>query len=240
MLNHDFDFFLNQFCNQIETLSLKCCDIESITKLFSDYKFQNLKVIILSPYMISRIEKNFTDAFPSTIQSLCICSSDINSSKVSSSSRKWEREETKQNILKIDQDAFSSHLKQLKYLNLCSNNIESLVRRHFMNFINLKHLDLENNRLKRLDENIFSDLKNLKKLSLRKNELEVLDAKSFVGLESLIYLNLSHNKLSHLDVRILDNLPQFLRINLRRNALCFCEAKMLVNRFKYSKVKFIF
>lgn len=215
------DLFLNMYCNKTEDLLLRHGCIENITKLFSEYKFQNLKELIIAPSsMTARIEKNFIDAFPPTIQSLSF----------------YQNE----NGLIIDQDAFSSNLKQLRYLYLCINNIESLSRMHFSNVINLEYLDLEKNRLKRLDENIFSDLKNLKGLSLRKNELEVLDANSFVGLENLIELNLSHNKLNHFEVRILSNLPRIERIDLSQNTIDISEREMLVNRFKESKIKSIF
>lgn len=214
----NLDLFINKFRNQIEQLHIVNSSIENITKLFSEYHFQNLRqIIIWLVFGTSRIEKKLIDGLPSTIPSLIIYHIE--------------------NLREIDQDAFS-HLKDLKYLDLHRNSIESLERRHFSGLINLVSLDLSRNRLEQLDEKVFSDLKNLEWIDLSYNQLKTLDTNLFVALENLVFINLSNNKLRHFDVCISDNLPRTVRINLSGNEINCNEAEIL-NRIKKSNIEFI-
>ena len=69
------------------------------------------------------------------------------------------------NLRVIDKDSFSN-LKQLVYLDLSFNDIETIDQ--FALNDNLKELDLESNKIKRIKEKMFCRIKRLNKLYVLK------------------------------------------------------------------------
>lgn len=216
-------FFFDHICNlrhwNIEKLSIKRCSYKHISKFFSVCEnFRDLLELNVYYCKIIKIEKKMFDGI-SMLRSLKI-NGDFE-------------------FQIIDHDAFSN-LKQLVYLDLSSNVIDSLDKRTFSELVNLETLDLSSMRVKSLDENIFSNLKNLRQLDLESNELKFLNPRLFFGLENLYELNLSRNKLSHFDLRILDNLSGLENINLSRNLINKDKKSEIVNRFRENGIEFSF
>lgn len=86
----NLNFFMNDFCEQIEKLQIRYSNIGHISKLLSQNSFPNLLIIDISHCDMTRIERRFFDGSYPMVQQL-----DINFND---------------NLQIIDQDSFSSFI----------------------------------------------------------------------------------------------------------------------------------
>lgn len=142
------------------------------------------------------------------------------------------------NLKTIDYDAFSN-LKELTYLSLSYNSIQSLDKRVFLNLVNLEILNVTENGIKRLNKEIFSNQRNLRQLYLGSSKYKRIDHELFFGLEYLYELHLPGCVLTNFDLRVLDNLPRLKRILLSKMSISHNETEIL-NRFNASGIDFQF
>lgn len=215
----NFDLFKNRLCFQLEQIWINAPNLEDkcLSHMFFGCHFPILKsLLICASDYIENIEKKLFDGFP-TLQALTI-SNHIR-------------------LGTIDQDAFSN-LKQLIYLNLRDNCIQSFCKMHFSALEKLKYLRLSKNKLQRIEENLFSSLSNLKALDLSFNNLKVLNADLFSSLKNLKFLDLKKNELREFDLRILDYIKQIELIDLSGNQIGNKEE--ILNQTKESNIKFVF
>ena len=212
----NFDLFKNRLCFQLEQIWINLYNFkdECLSHMFYGSHFPILKsLLVCSSAYIEKIEKKLFDRFP-ILQTLTITNHI--------------------RLRKIDQDAFSD-LKQLIYLNLSNNCIQSM---HFSGLEKLKYLNLSKNKLNSIEKNLFSSLNNLKSLDLSFNNLKELNANSFSGLRNLKFLDLKNNELRNFDLRILDYIEKIELIHLSENQIDNKEE--ILNRCKKSNIKFVF
>ena len=170
----NFSLFEN-ICNRLEILSIELNQFKDIYRMFEGHDFSNLNSLyIIFCFNITKLEKKFFDGFR-MLQKLTIHSN--------------------RQLREVD----FSDLKQLIALDLSTNQITSLERKHFSGLEKLKYLNLKGNKIESIEENVFSSLKNLEVLDLSWNMIEKLSANSFAELSNLKHLNLNYNKLKNFD-----------------------------------------
>ena len=217
----NFNLFKNRLCHQLEEIWINVSNFqdECLSHMFYGCHFPILKsLFICGSDHIEKIEKKLFDRFP-ILQALSI-SNHIR-------------------LRKIDQDAFCD-LKQLIYLNLRANCIQSLCKMHFSGLKNLRYLRLSKNKLKHIEENLFSSLSNLKALDLSFNNLNVLNPNSFSGLRNLKFLDLKNNELRTFDLRILDYIEQIELIDLSENQIDNKDEILKQSKKSNRNIKFVF
>ncbi|XP_063055225.1 toll-like receptor 21 [Engraulis encrasicolus] len=111
-------------------------------------------------------------------------------------------------------DYIFSHLPNLTYLNLDSNNISNFSEDALRNLFQLKNLNLSANNLNSLKPGLFQDLVGLNQLILYDNNLMTIPPDIFNGCSKLNYLTLRKNILQNftaiaLSVQNLKNLSKF-------------------------------
>ena len=135
-INFDFIF------DEIERLEIRNSNTNEISKLLGFYHFPNLLELEIRYWDTTNIKGNLFNRL-SSLKML-----DINFCP---------------NLRVIDKDSFSD-LKQLVYLDLRMNGIETIDQFAFYELVNLKKLDLSHNKIKSIDEKMFCRLKKLKTL----------------------------------------------------------------------------
>ncbi|XP_023222761.1 protein artichoke-like isoform X1 [Centruroides sculpturatus] len=110
-------------------------------------------------------------------------------------------------------------LRNLKILDLSSNQLRSIDSRVFEGLISLEILNLELNDLSVVPTESLKDLISLKSLLLQENDLIELSRSSFPKLQSLTTLNLTGNQISSLQDGTFFNLTYLKVLLLRKNKL---------------------
>lgn len=212
----NLDLFTN-ISNQLENIVISCSNLDDkhLAKLFYDHNFPYLLHFEMTESRITKIEKKLFDGFP-MVQKLNI---------------------SNQKDLRIIEFDALSNLKNLEYLNLGYNCIDSIDIRLFSHLINLRSLNLSGNRLESIEEYLFSSLLNLEHLHLNHNQLASLNPKSFVGLNNLKTLYLNFNKLTSFNFDILNSIRKIEKISLYQNPIVNEKA---FSRFLKSHIKYIF
>uniref|UniRef100_A0A6C0EBC4 Leucine-rich repeat protein n=1 Tax=viral metagenome TaxID=1070528 RepID=A0A6C0EBC4_9ZZZZ len=109
--------------------------------------------------------------------------------------------------------------RNLYWLKLSDNNIETIDESSFEGLYNLHFLMLEKNKLKAIPKNAFKDLYNLHILYLSQNEIAHVDQDAFFNLASLKSLFLSGNKLESFENNTFIHMPHLELLNLNNNLL---------------------
>nr|ABB21036.1 variable lymphocyte receptor A [Eptatretus burgeri] len=99
------------------------------------------------------------------------------------------------------------------------NKLSSLPGTAFHNLKELTYLNLDTNQLQTLPEGVFDHLVNLDKLYLQYNDLKSLPPRVFDSLTKLTYLSLSENKLQSLPHGVFDKLTELKTLRLDNNQL---------------------
>ncbi|XP_016330065.1 amphoterin-induced protein 1-like [Sinocyclocheilus anshuiensis] len=136
----------------------------------------------------------------------------------------------------ISSEAFI-FVKQLRYLDLSSNNLRQLDEFIFEPLIDLEVLLLYNNHISQIDRTAFSGLNNLQKLYLSQNQvsrfpLELLKDKN--RLDKLSLLDLSSNRIKVLPIQDLQALPAWIKNGLyfhNNTLICDCELYSLMTHW---------
>jgi Leucine-rich repeat (LRR) protein len=89
-------------------------------------------------------------------------------------------------------------VRDLRFLSLANNELETLPENLFVSLTNLTRLDLQHNLLTHLHSGLFRQLRNLQVLNLAGNRLTALQDNVFVSLTRLTDLTLSNNTISNL------------------------------------------
>uniref|UniRef100_A0A8C6TJZ6 Adhesion molecule with Ig-like domain 1 n=1 Tax=Neogobius melanostomus TaxID=47308 RepID=A0A8C6TJZ6_9GOBI len=134
------------------------------------------------------------------------------------------------------------YVKQLRYLDLSSNNLQQLDEFIFEPLVNLEVLLLYNNKITTIDRAAFITMINLQKLYLSQNQmsripLELVREKS--RLEKLSLLDMSSNRIAVLPIDELTLLPAYIRNGLyfHNNPLhCSCELYTLLAHWYIRKL----
>ena len=130
------------------------------------------------------------------------------------------------------------YLKNLKYLSVANNLIESIQKNSLDSLINLETLSFASNNLANINRlNLFDNLLNLKELNLSLNMIEILDENLFYNLNKLVTIDLSFNKIFLVKNYALNSLFNLKNLNLYANsarlvfesALSFSKLESLAN-----------
>lgn len=108
--------------------------------------------------------------------------------------------------------------KNLKVLNLISNNIKNVRKFTFAEANNLKQINLKFNRITDVEEYAFGGLAELQVLHLSYNHLKYLKKNAFSGASNLKELSLDNNEISTIEDGVL-NLPHLKTLFLNNNQL---------------------
>uniref|UniRef100_A0A9J7X8M2 Adhesion molecule with Ig like domain 1 n=2 Tax=Cyprinus carpio TaxID=7962 RepID=A0A9J7X8M2_CYPCA len=136
----------------------------------------------------------------------------------------------------ISSEAFI-FVKQLRYLDLSSNNLRQLDEFIFEPLIHLEVLLLYNNHISQIDRTAFSGLNSLQKLYLSQNQvsrfpLELLKDKN--RLDKLSLLDFSSNRIKVLPIQDLQALPAWIKNGLyfhNNTLICDCELYSLMTHW---------
>ncbi|XP_037940095.1 toll-like receptor 6 [Teleopsis dalmanni] len=126
------------------------------------------------------------------------------------------------NEISMVADKALSGLKNLKILNLASNNIVALPTESFSEqSSSIQEIYLQNNSISVLSPKLLNNLQQLQALDLSHNQLSSawIDQNSFAGLIRLVLLNLSHNFISQLQPAIFKDLYTLQILNLCYNQI---------------------
>ncbi|ESO98926.1 hypothetical protein LOTGIDRAFT_113861, partial [Lottia gigantea] len=122
------------------------------------------------------------------------------------------------NISTIDGSAFRT-LYKLETLFLSRNFITKTDKNTFRNLTSLRFLDLSYNNLRCLKIGNFEDLQSLVNLDLSRNQISLIEAESFRCLENLEILKLPRNQLDQFPWKIFQNLTSLKMLVLDDNLL---------------------
>lgn len=115
----------------------------------------------------------------------------------------------------LKDDAFDECCGKIKVLDLSSNQLSALTRRHFDGLKSLETLYLSSNDITNLDPETFSSLKKLKKLDLKRNKLDLQGR--FLYQSSIEELNLDYCEISQIPHEAFTNLSQLVNLTLAGN-----------------------
>ena len=107
-------------------------------------------------------------------------------------------------IRKIDEMESSF---DLKYLDLATNEIESIKPKAFEHLTQLVALDLSHNILEKVPEQLLDGLNNIQSLNLSYNKLKYLPENLFAGKKSLEEVRLAHNPLQIIEPALFQDSP---------------------------------
>lgn len=99
----------------------------------------------------------------------------------------------------------STSLKQLKYIDLSDNHIESIPNQLFDSIPNVQTLIIRNNWINFISVTAFFGASNLKYLDLSKNHLPAIQNSFCKFMYQVRYINISSNRLTHLDIDDMSN-----------------------------------
>lgn len=116
-------------------------------------------------------------------------------------------------IKTVDKDAFKS-FRDMKYLDLQNNSINSIAEGAFGGLENLNRLLLRDNNIKSLSMEMFTGLKNLTFLDLTNVSITTLPKGMFSSLSNLETLYLSSNPLSDIDTSAFSDLINLKELHL--------------------------
>lgn len=123
-----------------------------------------------------------------------------------------------QNRIKTISESFSFY-KNLKFLDLSSNQLSSLGRRHFTAQGGLQYLLLNRNRLTSVEFDSLTGLSSLTLLNLSENLIEHIADRVFFSLKSLEKLDLSNNLITSVSTSAFAGLRSLKLLSLRNNKL---------------------
>lgn len=118
--------------------------------------------------------------------------------------------------IKIDVGMFKN-IPRLDHLDLSYCSLRTIQRGMFFGLINLKNLELCGNNIETLEDNIFADLKYLESLNLSYNRIGEVSEATFCGMVNLKYLYLYQNPLKPVDVNIFIKFKQLKKVQLNSN-----------------------
>jgi len=110
-------------------------------------------------------------------------------------------------------------LKNLRYLALVRNGIQTIDSMTFSQMQNLILLQLYGNRINQLNASTFGGLTNLRSLDLQKDHISHIEHGTFLPLHRLKKLDLSYNKLTALDEYTLSGLDNLQYLSLKGNLI---------------------
>uniref|UniRef100_A0AAF5DGB2 Uncharacterized protein n=1 Tax=Strongyloides stercoralis TaxID=6248 RepID=A0AAF5DGB2_STRER len=120
------------------------------------------------------------------------------------------------------------NLPHLEILKLSKNMITSstLGKLNLKYLKNLKEIDLSSNNIDKIDFSIFSSLPNLEKLCLQNNQIKTLIRRL---LPKLTYLNLSSNKIKEIE-QIQG--PELVHLDISNNKIITCSSLKIISKMK--------
>lgn len=127
-------------------------------------------------------------------------------------------------------------LKNLKSLNLGSNEIEWISSDAFRDLCSLELLKLSNNKIEYLGANIFDETVNVQRLELNGNKIEFLRENIFQRLGNLKSVSLSFNKLSNVPGKLFQSNLKLECIDFTSNKIQFIIPVMFDHLKKLSYV----
>lgn len=119
---------------------------------------------------------------------------------------------------KITENSLILPFPNLKYLNLSSNSIRIISRKHFVKTINLEILMLFNNKFEYFEEYSMEYLINLKELIIENSNLRFLGKYVFPKLNKLKTLKILNSRILNID-NFVQNLLNLEELNLRKSHL---------------------
>lgn len=111
---------------------------------------------------------------------------------------------------------FEADVINLERLHINNNQVHRITSCAFYNLKNLRYLELIGNGLETLDENVFDDLVSLYSLDLSDNNIENID-NIFGGLDNLFSLVLNNNKIRNVGEDALSGLKNLHNLEINRN-----------------------
>ncbi|XP_070502735.1 uncharacterized protein [Chironomus tepperi] len=130
-------------------------------------------------------------------------------------------------IESVDADAVTN-CKNLMYLQLIGNKIQSLPDNVFQSMLNLRELILQNNSIKSVNPKTFENMPSLTLLSLSGNDIAEVPPKAFVSLSSLESLQLNSNSINKLHPDSFEGLGNIKTLMLHANQITDLPAAVFV------------
>lgn len=121
--------------------------------------------------------------------------------------------------------------KNLTYLNLSHNEIDSIPEKVFDKLENLKELFLDNNKLETINSTLFDNLKLLRVLSIANNQIATLEKNIFNQLINLEILYLNNNKLEKINESLFNQLIKLSYLNISSNGIFELEKKLFFHLY---------
>ncbi|EFO25703.1 leucine Rich Repeat family protein [Loa loa] len=111
-------------------------------------------------------------------------------------------------------------LKQLRTLDLESNNITEIGNNPEVKFVSEIDLKLSNNRIKYIKDNAFDSFQKFGRLDLSYNQISAISGAAFNSISQMQQIDLSYNRIVHIPVGTFKNMAKSLKwINLEENQL---------------------
>ncbi|XP_045462991.1 chaoptin-like isoform X2 [Harmonia axyridis] len=134
------------------------------------------------------------------------------------------------NFHSISEDSFD-FLRELKYLNLESNNIQVIPTNLFKSSFHTKLTDvrLSHNKISVIYPNTFQSLPSLETIVMFNNAIQTLESNSFNDLQALRKVVLSDNQISEIGEDAFSNLPVLAKLDLENNMLLEFSMKIFSN-----------
>ncbi|XP_015908342.1 carboxypeptidase N subunit 2 [Parasteatoda tepidariorum] len=145
-------------------------------------------------------------------------------------------------VLKVDCDSanldgvpitLNPELQELRL----SNNLIKTIRTYFNVYRNLEFLDLSINHIQTLDNDSFVDLRHLKIILLNRNMITTLQNDTFKGLGTLEVLHLNENYLQELSAKVFVQLENLETLDLSQNSISNIDPEAF---FGLKKLKTLF
>ncbi|OZC06751.1 hypothetical protein X798_06255 [Onchocerca flexuosa] len=111
-------------------------------------------------------------------------------------------------------------LKQLRTLDLESNNITEVTNNPEVKFISEIDLKLSNNRIRHIKDNAFDSFQKFGRLDLSYNQISTVSGTAFNSINQMRQIDLSYNKIVHIPTDTFKNMAKSLKwMNLEENQL---------------------
>lgn len=132
-------------------------------------------------------------------------------------------------------------LKNLEYMSLWMNDLETLPDDVFDDLINMKTLNLQGNKIKKIPEDIFQSLTKLQNVNLSRNKIRFIPAYLFTYNVDLENISLNDNLITYVSPRLLITLKKLKTCTFLRNTGINEEAirqRDIIKLKAYLKLKF--
>uniref|UniRef100_A0A7E4UP67 LRRCT domain-containing protein n=1 Tax=Panagrellus redivivus TaxID=6233 RepID=A0A7E4UP67_PANRE len=207
------------YLRQLRYLYLQQNQINEITaQTFAGTQLQNLKYLHMDKNQLSILPKGALTHLP--IQVFTASNNRISEvEKESLPTTLWFLD-LKHNLLNRIPYLALKELKNLKTLDLESNNITSVETQTEVRFETEITLLLSNNKVQKLQAHAFNSFAKLEKLDLSYNQVSQVDETAFAKTSSLKELDLSYNAIVHIPAKTFEHQASTLKkLNLEENDL---------------------